>query len=107
MRRVLFICSHNKLRSPTAEQVFSSWSTLEVSSAGLKHDAENPVTPELLQWAELIFVMEKRHKAKLAEKFKAYCGHARIICLDIPDNYAFMDEALIALLHKKLTPYLR
>jgi len=106
MQRVLFICGQNRLRSPTAEQVFSSWPGIETSSAGLKNDSENPVTPELLAWAELIFVMEKRHKAKLAEKFKASCRHARIICLDIPDIYAFMDKDLIALLLKKVSPFL-
>lgn len=106
MQRVLFICGQNRLRSPTAEQIFSAWPGIEVNSAGLKHDAENPVTPELLAWAELIFVMEKRHKTKLAEKFKADCRNARIICLDIPDNYDFMDENLIALLQKKVSPFL-
>jgi hypothetical protein len=48
--RVLFICSQNRLRSPTAEQVFASWRGIEVASAGLNDDAESPVTPELLEW---------------------------------------------------------
>jgi predicted protein tyrosine phosphatase len=72
MKRVLFICSQNRLRSPTAEQLFSNWPGIETSSAGLNNDAENPVTPELLEWAEVIFVMEKAHRSKLSAHFKAH-----------------------------------
>ena len=50
---MLFVCSQNRLRSPTAEQVFSTWPGIDVSSAGLNHDAENPVTPELVEWADI------------------------------------------------------
>ena len=39
LRRVLFLCSRNRLRSPTAEQVFGTWPNLEVDSAGLADDA--------------------------------------------------------------------
>jgi predicted protein tyrosine phosphatase len=62
-QHVLFICSQNRLRSPTAEQVFADWPGIETSSAGLNHDAENPLTPELLQWADTIFVMERAHRS--------------------------------------------
>lgn len=106
MKNVLFICSQNKLRSPTAEQVFSSYPCIECSSAGLNHDAENPVTPELVEWAEIIFVMEKVHRSKLTSKFKKQLNNKRIICLDIPDNYVFMDSVLITLLQTKVTPHL-
>jgi predicted protein tyrosine phosphatase len=95
MKNVLFICSQNKLRSPTAEQVFSSHPQIECTSAGLNHDAENPVTPELVEWADLIFVMEKAHKNKLSAKFKKNLSKARVICLDIPDDYDYMDPMLI------------
>lgn len=61
VRTVLFVCSQNKLRSPTAEQVFSRREDLEVASAGTNHDAETPLTVELVSWADLIFVMEKAH----------------------------------------------
>ena len=105
-RNVLFICSQNRLRSPTAEQVFADWPGIKTSSAGLNHGAENPLTPELLQWADLIFVMEKTHRSKLSAKFKAYLGSKRIICLDIPDNYEFMDPDLIHLLNSKVPRHL-
>ena len=105
MKRVLFVCSQNKLRSPTAEQVFSTWPGLEVDSAGTNHDAENPLTGELVEWAQLIFVMEKAHRAKLSKRFKRHLK-ARVICLNIPDDYAFMDPALVALLNAKVAPHL-
>ena len=106
MKNVLFICSQNRLRSPTAEQVFSSYSGIECTSAGLNHDAENPVTPELLEWADIIFVMEKAHRNKLSAKFKKHLGNKRVICLDIPDEYEFMDPTLVRLLNAKVTRHL-
>ena len=105
-RNVLFICSQNRLRSPTAEQVFSDWPGIETSSAGLNHDAENPLTPELLQWADLVFVMERAHRSKLSARFKPYLGNARVICLQIPDEYGFMDPDLIHLLNDRDPPHL-
>lgn len=106
MKRVLFICSQNRLRSPTAEHLFASWEGLEVASAGLKHDAENPVTPEALEWADLIFVMEKAHRDKLAKKFRTYLNGKRMICLDIPDEFEYMDPELVALLRARVPPFL-
>lgn len=65
MKNILFICSQNRLRSPTAEQVFANHPAYEVSSAGTNVDADNPLTPELVQWADIIFVMERSHRNKL------------------------------------------
>jgi len=103
---VLFVCSQNRLRSPTAEQVFASHPDLEVASAGTNHDAENPLTPELVRWADIIFVMEKSHRNKLQKRFKADLQRARVICLDIPDEYEFMDEGLVRLLRAKVSRFL-
>ncbi len=106
MKHILFICSQNRLRSPTAEQTFASWPGIEVDSAGLNNDAEQPVTPELLEWAELIFVMEKAHRHRLSSNFRQYLNGKRIICLDIPDEYDYMDPELVKLLKAKVTPHL-
>jgi predicted protein tyrosine phosphatase len=106
MKRVLFVCGQNRLRSPTAEQVFSAWPGIEVSSAGLNNEAENPVTAELLEWADLVFVMEKAHRNKLSKKFKPYLKHAKVVCLDIPDDFAFMDPALISILNERVPKFL-
>jgi predicted protein tyrosine phosphatase len=106
VKRVLFVCSQNLLRSPTAEQVFARYPGIECTSAGLAKDTHNPVTGDLVEWADLIFVMEKVHRRKLAAKFKGRLKAQRVICLDIPDDYEFMDPALIELLEKKVRPFL-
>ena len=106
MKHVLFVCSQNRLRSPTAEQVFSSRPDIECSSAGLNHDAENPVTSELVEWADVVFVMEKTHRNKLNSKFKSHLSKARVICLDIPDDYDFMDPVLVRLLQARVSRHL-
>lgn len=106
LKNVLFICSQNRLRSPTAEQVFSKRRDIEVASAGTNHDADIPLTHELVAWADIIFVMEKTHRAKLQQKFKTSLKKARVICLDIPDDYTFMDSALVGLLEARVSKYL-
>lgn len=106
MKRVLFVCSQNRLRSPTAEQVFAQYSGLECMSAGTNNDAENPLSVELVEWAEIIFVMEKAHRKKLLSKFKRSLTSQRVICLDIPDEYEFMDPALVQLLKAKIPRFL-
>jgi predicted protein tyrosine phosphatase len=106
MQHLLFICSLNRWRSPTAEQIFASWPGIECASAGLNRGADNPLTPELLAWADLIFVMERAHKTKLASDFKAYLRGKRVVCLDIADNYKFMDAELVKLLHAKVDKFL-
>lgn len=105
-QHVLFVCTQNRLRSPTAEQVFADWPGIETASAGLGHDADVPVSAELLAWSDLIFVMEKVHRNRLSERFGAHLKDKRVICLDIPDDYDFMDPALVALLRRKVPPFL-
>lgn len=105
-RRVLFICSRNQLRSPTAEQVFSTWPGIEVASAGLDPASKEPVTPELLAWAEMIFVMEKGHRNKLLKKFRANVKNQKVIVLAITDDYEYMDPRLIRLLERLVPPHL-
>jgi predicted protein tyrosine phosphatase len=107
MKHVLFICSQNRLRSPTAEQLFSDREGFAVASAGLNADAETPVSPELLEWADIVFVMERSHRNKLSKKFRSYLHSKRIICLDIPDNFSYMDPALIRLLETKVSPFFK
>ena len=100
------MCSQNRLRSPSAEQVFSRREDLEVDSAGTNHDADNPLTTELVAWADVIFVMEKAHRSKLQRSFRAALGGRRVICLDIPDDYDFMQPELIRLLEIKVRRHL-
>ena len=102
MKNVLFVCSQNRLRSPTAEQIYAHRADLEVDSAGTNHDAENPLSHALVAWADVIVVMEKQHRAKVQRRFRKHLHGKRLICLDIPDNYGFMDPALVELLQARL-----
>ncbi|MEW6020893.1 MAG: low molecular weight protein tyrosine phosphatase family protein [Pseudomonadota bacterium] len=107
MTRVLFICTQNRLRSPTAEQVFATWPGIETDSAGVGNDADVPLAPEQLAWAEIVFVMEKAHRNRLSAKFRRHLNGKRIVCLDIPDDYDYMQPELVRLLEKKVAPFLR
>jgi predicted protein tyrosine phosphatase len=103
---LLFVCSQNKLRSPTAEAVFSELPSFDVRSAGLNNDAEIPLGIEDVLWADCIFVMEQTHKTKLRKRFKEHLTKQRLICLGIPDDYDYMDPELIKLLKKDVPPFL-
>lgn len=108
--RVLFVCGKNRWRSPTAEQIFADHPNhpgIECLSAGLSHDAPTPVSVDLVAWADVIFVMEPVHRKKLAVRFGDHLGHARVVCLDIPDHYREMDPALVELLLRRVPPHLR
>jgi len=105
-RHILFVCSRNRLRSPTAEQVFASWPGVETASSGVGNDADVPVTPELLGWADLIAVMEPIHRSKLSARFGPHLKDKRVVCLDVPDDFDYIDEALVALLKLRLAPHL-
>lgn len=107
MTCALFICSQNRLRSPTAEQVFASWPGIETDSAGLGGDATVPLSSEQIAWADIIFVMEKAHRNRLSSKFKRFLNGKRVICLDIPDDYEYMQPELIKLLEAKAGRFLR
>jgi predicted protein tyrosine phosphatase len=104
--RVLFVCSQNRFRSPTAEEVFSSYPGVECVSAGVFASAEVPIDPEHIEWADIIFVMERAHKQKLATRFGKYLDGKRVVVLGIPDDYAYMAPELVALLERKVGPYL-
>ncbi|WP_310629827.1 low molecular weight protein tyrosine phosphatase family protein [Paraburkholderia sp.] len=103
----LFVCSRNRLRSPTAEAIFSSWPGIETASAGTAPDAEERVSSDHIRWADVIVVMERSHKARLAKQFGDSLKGKKIVCLDIPDKYAFMQPELIALLEQRAAPFLR
>lgn len=103
---MLFVCGQNRLRSPTAEQVFADWPGVETASAGLKREAEVPVTPELLEWAQLVLVMEPAHRRTLAARFGLHLKGKRVACLDIPDRFAYMAPELVELLLRKVSAWL-
>ncbi len=106
--KLLFVCGKNMLRSPTAEAIFAEYPGLEVDSAGVDRDAETLLGVEAIEWADIIFVMEKTHLRKLRTKFKSdpCLRNKRLVSLDIPDNYEYMQPELIDLLNRKIIPLL-
>lgn len=106
MTNVLFVCSANRLRSPTAEQVFSTWPGIETDSAGLSNGADVLLSSEQVEWADIIFVMVKTHRNKLNRRFRSSLHGKRVICLDIPDDYEFMDPMLVRLLENRAGRFL-
>ena len=101
MRRVLFVCSRNQWRSPTAEAIYRSDSRIEARSAGVSPAAKRRVTAKLLQWADLVLVMEPEHKRRLLSQFADLDPDLCIRVLDIPDDYAFMDPELVELIRER------
>jgi predicted protein tyrosine phosphatase len=104
--KVLFICSRNRWRSLTAEKIFDGVNGIQARSAGTEPNARIRVTSGHLSWADLIFVMEKKHLRRLQEKFPEDIAGKRIICLHVPDDYQFMQPELIDTLESAVTPYL-
>ena len=100
---ILFVCSRNRLRSPTAERTFYGTPGINVRSAGTAKDAENIIARDDIEWADLIFVMERHHRKSIMQKFRT---QTKIISLGIPDHYEFMDPDLIEVVQAKVTPYL-
>lgn len=105
-KHILFLCSRNKLRSPTAEALFASHPGVEVDSAGLSDDAAVPVSSDQIEWADLIVVMEAVHRQRLNRRFGTMLRGKRVVVLNIPDDYGYMDPALVRLLKARCAHYL-
>lgn len=107
MIRLLFVCSENRLRSPTGQEVFSQYEGVEAIGCGTNSDADTPLSGDLIEWADVILVMEKTHRNKVAKKYKELLKLKRLVCLDIPDNYKRMQPELVKLLQAKVPKYVR
>lgn len=92
---ILFVCSKNEWRSRTAETIFKHLPSHEVRSAGTSKTARIRVNRKHIEWAELIFVMEDKHKKRLKDFFPDLIPHKDLEVLHIPDEYQYMDEDLI------------
>lgn len=106
MKHLLFVCTLNKLRSPTAEQIFQDYPGIETASAGVDSSSETPISADLIEWADEIYVMQPAHREKLSAMFPALLKGKRMVCLAVPDNYAFMDPKLIRLLKDRMRRHL-
>ena len=104
--KILFVCSANVDRSPTAESIYSGRSDLEVKSAGVSDYARIPVCAELIQWADAVLCMEKRHILKIKKKFPGITTNKIIDSLDVPDVFPYMNNNLVNMLREKTDAWL-
>lgn len=103
---LLFVCSRNQWRSPTAEEIFKNSQEYQAKSAGTEPSARIKITEKLINWADIIFVMEKKHKDRINQRFASVVDEKELIVLDIPDEYQFMDEELVNLIKLSVSNYL-
>ncbi|MDA7966530.1 phosphotyrosine protein phosphatase [Ruegeria sp.] len=101
---LLFVCSMNKWRSPTAEKVFRRVEAVSARSAGTSRKARRPITIQDIRWADIICVMESKHLSRLRGDFRGELLHKEVHVLDIPDDYQFMDPELVELLLNSVQP---
>jgi predicted protein tyrosine phosphatase len=104
---LLFVCSRNQWRSPTAESIYKNYSEINVKSAGTEPSARIKLNSKIIEWSDYIFVMEKKHKQRMCENFPAETKDKRIIILNIPDEYKYMDPDLIEEIKSKVEEYIK
>jgi len=105
----LFICYANVDRSPTAEAVcarIAQDNNLDIvaSSAGVSQGANRPVTKEMADLADKIFVMEPSMVTDMAEGYSQ--NPAKIVCPDILGVYAQNDPLCVERLEAEMYKYL-
>ena len=100
---ILFLCTANKERSRTAQELFSALDkTNTYKSAGLsaKYVAKANTTlctEEMLAWADKIYVFEDVH----VERIKQHTGDTflpKILNLQIKDEYQYFQRKLVLLI---------
>ncbi len=102
-KNLLFICSRNQWRSPTGEEVWRKKLGYQAKSVGTSPKAKRTVGSADIRWADIIFVMEKKHKNRLIAQFTRMLDHKPIHILDIPDEYQYMDQELVEELEEKVS----
>ena len=104
--KLLFICSRNQWRSPTAENVWRRHPQVLARSAGTSPSARHTVSEDDLLWADVVFVMEEKHKSRLVASFRDVMQGKPVHVLDIPDDYQYMDAALVEELQRSVADIL-
>lgn len=100
-KKILFVCTFNKMRSKTAEELYKNDERFSVASAGISESAAVQVHPELLAWADFVVVMEEMHRQYILTAYPDVMARKKILCLDIPDDYWFMDANLVLLINER------
>jgi predicted protein tyrosine phosphatase len=104
--KVLFVCSQNRLRSPTAEFIFMDHPGIECKSVGTDTSANLVLKQEHIDWADIVIAMEKSHRNRIWKLLPSSKKSSNIIVLGIEDVYEYKDPFLIRLIEQKVTPFL-
>ena len=105
-RRLLFVCTANKLRSPTAEAICRSVAGIEARSAGTHAESGQLLTGDLIEWADIVIVMERQHRNSVTKTFREQLGGKQLFVLNIPDEFEYMQPELVSMLKHKLGPWI-
>lgn len=106
MTNVLFICSRNQWRSPTGEKVWAKQQGVTTRSAGTSPRAKRTISEADIRWADVVLLMEEKHKQRVRAAFPRATQHKPLHVLDIPDEYQFMDAELVAIFLEVVPSYL-
>jgi predicted protein tyrosine phosphatase len=104
VRKILFVCHLNRVRSATAERLFCKRPDLDVRSAGTSSDAMVQVNARMLEWADVVITMDESQRVALEQMFPRHAALARLVCLQIPDDFTFLQPELVALLEARVAP---
>ena len=104
--KILFVCSMNQWRSPTAEKIYSDRDFVVARSCGINRNARKRVTKGDVKWADIILVMEQKHKQRLLAEYQCETRFKEVSVLDIPDDYRFMEPELVDELTVAVEPIL-
>lgn len=100
-KKILFVCTINKMRSSTAHKMYKNDQRFEIDSAGTDKEAKKIISYKNLSWADTIIVMEKHHRNTIRKQFPDVYENKKIVCLYIPDEYDYMQPELITILKSK------
>ena len=106
-KKILFVCTVNRMRSATAHKIYEHDARFEIKSAGTSYQAQTVLDNALLDWADTIVVMEKEHRNFIQRRFPNIYASKKNVCLYIPDEYDFMQPELIDLLKAKFEDFYR
>ena len=101
MIKILFVCTANRDRSPTAECIYVERQGVLAKSAGTSSNARIPLSEDLIRWADIIICMENRHKLHIEKAYAGIIVAKTIEYLDIPDIYPYMHQVLIETVREK------
>jgi predicted protein tyrosine phosphatase len=106
MKNLLFVCKYNQMRSKTAEAIYSDDIRYLVKSAGISKKAKARLTQDLIIWADIVFVMESKHRESIVASYPIESHSKEIVSLDIPDTYSYMETQLVELITSKVNSFL-